>query len=85
MINKIKDVIEKHQDYIPIKVTAELLAVIDETEEDYCLWREQGIYGWMYISSHENRSTRIVDDLPIRPYCDVCGKKIKVVRNEPDI
>ena len=81
MIEEIKEVIEKHKEYIPIKVMAELLATV----ESHCEWKPHGIYGWIIVSDHEESEARNRDDIKNRPHCTVCGKKIKVVDNEADI
>lgn len=46
MINKIKAVLEKHKGNIPVVVTAELLAVMDEAEEK---WND----GWIPFTQRE--------------------------------
>lgn len=81
MINEIKSVIEKHKDHIPVKVTAELLAVM----ESRCIWKPHGQYGWIIVSDHAEAEARNRDDIKNRPYCTVCGKRIKVVEHEADI
>ena len=78
MITEIKSVLEKHKEHIPVKVTAELLAVIDEAEEDACEWKEHGEFGWIIVPPHKNGATRLAEELEIRPYCSVCGKPIKI-------
>lgn len=78
MINEIKSVLEKHKEHIPVKVTAELLAVIDEAEADVCVWKPHGEFGWIIVPPHKNGATRLAEELEIRPYCSVCGKPIKI-------
>lgn len=75
MIEEIKAVIEKHREYIPVKVMAELLA----TMEEYCEWKPHGTYGWIIVSDHAEAEARNRDDIKNRPHCTVCGRKIKVV------
>lgn len=82
MINEIKSVIEKHKEYIPIKVMAELLAVLDGA---YCEWKPHGTYGWIIVSDHAEAEARNRDDIKNRPHCTVCGKRIRVVEHEADI
>ena len=77
MIAEIKAVLEKHKDYIPVVSMAELLAVLDDVEE-YCEWSPVGVYGWLFLSPHEVKDGRYKEDIQDRPYCPVCGRKIKV-------
>ena len=81
MIEEIKAVIEKHKEYIPVIVIAELLAVLDGVQ-DYCEWKPHGVYGWIIVSSHNEAEARNRDDIKNRPHCTVCGKKIKIVEVE---
>ena len=76
MIEKIKEVIEKHKQHIPVIVMAELLTVLEE--EEYCEWKPHGVYGWRIVSDHKEAEARNRDDIKNRPHCTVCGKKIKV-------
>ena len=82
MIAEIKSIIENHKEHIPVKVMAELLAVLDGVE-DYCEWKPHSVYGWIIVSSHKEAEARNRDDIKNRPHCTVCGKRIKV--NEADI
>jgi len=84
MIAEIKAVIEKHKEYIPVKVMAELLTILDGVE-DYCEWKPHGTYGWIIVSDHAEAEARNRDDIKNRPHCTVCGRKIKVVEREADI
>lgn len=81
MIAEIKSVIEKHKEHIPVKVMAELLVAI----ESKCEWKPHGQYGWIIVSDHAEAEARNRDDIKNRPYCTVCGRKIKVVEHEADI
>lgn len=74
MIAEIKSVIEKHKEHIPVKVMAELLVAI----ESKCEWKPHGQYGWIIVSDHAEAEARNRDDIKNRPYCTVCGRKIKV-------
>ena len=82
MVNEIKAIIEKHKNYIPVKVMAELLTVLDN---EYCNWKPHGLYGWIVVSEHEEAEARNRDDIKNRPHCTVCGRKIRVVEREEDI
>ena len=84
MIDEIKEVIEKHKEYIPVKVIAELLTVLDGSE-GYCEWKPYGTYGWIIVSDHKEAEARNRDDIKNRPHCTVCGRKIKVVEREENI
>ena len=75
MIEEIKAVIEMHKEHIPVKVVAELLAVLDN---DYCEWKPHGTYGWIIVSDHAEAEARNRDDIKNRPHCTVCGRKIRV-------
>ena len=81
MIEEIKAVIEKHKERIPIIVMAEILAVTEQT----CKWKPHGQYGWIIVSDHAEAEARNRDDIKNRPYCTVCGRKIRVIENEADI
>ena len=76
MIEEIKAVIEKHKEFIPIKVMAELLTILDN---EYCEWKPHGTYGWIIVSEHAESEARNRDDIKNRPHCTVCGRKIRVV------
>lgn len=78
MIAEIKAVIEKHKEHIPVIVTAELLAAM----ESRCEWKPHGQYGWIIVSSHKEAEARNRDDIKNRPYCTVCGKRIKIAEVE---
>lgn len=71
MINEIKSVIEKHKEHIPVKVMAEILAVMDEAE--VCEWK--GLTRNMY-NAHE----RFVWESVLKEwdFCPYCGKPIKI-------
>ena len=85
-MNRMKTIIEKYKERIPVRVLAEILADIDEAErEENCIWKGYVPYGWIVVPPHEEGAARNRDDLKNRPYCSVCGKKIKVVDNEADI
>lgn len=75
MIEKIKAVIEKYKEHIPVIVMAELMTIL---EDEYCEWKPQGVYGWIILSNHKEVEARNLDDIKNRPYCGVCGRKIKV-------
>ena len=45
---------------------------------EHCEWKPVGDYGWLVLSPHEVRDARNRDDLENRPYCPVCGKRIKI-------
>ena len=75
MIEKIKAVIEKHKEHIPVVVMAELLTVL---EDEFCEWKPHGVYGWIIVSDHAEAEARNRDDIKNRPHCTVCGRKIKV-------
>ena len=77
MIEKIKAVIEKHKQHIPVIVMAELLTVLDGANE-YCEWKPHGTYGWIIVSDHAEAEARNRDDIKHRPHCTVCGRKIRV-------
>ena len=83
MVDKVKEILEIHKEHIPVKVLAEFLAVLDE--EDYCKWTSVGKYGWLFLSPHKVRDARYKEDICDRPYCQVCGKRIKAVECEEDI
>ena len=53
--------------------------------KEHCEWKPFGVYGWIIVPPHKEGAARNRDDLQNRPYCAVCGKKIKVVENEADI
>ena len=74
MIAEIKAIIEKHKDHIPVVALAELLAVTEST----CKWHPHGQYGWIIVSDHAEAEARNRDDIKNRPYCTVCGKRIKI-------
>ena len=78
MVEEIKAVLERHKEHIPVKVIAELLTVLDGSEE-YCEWKPHGVYGWIIVSDHAEAEARNRDDIKSRPHCTVCGRKIKVV------
>lgn len=73
MVEKIKEVIEKHKNYIPVKVIAELLTIIEN--EEYCEWKwriEDGkkvFKNCLYIAD-----THIAYSFK---YCPYCGKPRK--------
>lgn len=50
MINEIKSVIEKHKEHIPVKVTAEILAVMDEAEAK----GNVGVFDWLREQINKN-------------------------------
>lgn len=68
MINKIKEVLEKYKDHTPVKVTAELLAVIEEK----CTWK------WRIENGKKvfRNCLYLTDDRIAYPfkYCPYCGK-----------
>ena len=82
MIEEIKAVIEKHKEFIPVIVIAELLTILDE--EEYCEWTSLGKYDWLFFSPHKVKDARYKEDICDRPYCQVCGKRIKAVVNDLD-
>ena len=43
-----------------------------------CEWKPHGKYGWIIVPPHKDGAARNRDDLKNRPYCAVCGKKIRV-------
>ena len=47
-------------------------------EEDCCKWHPHGQYGWIIVSDHAEAEARNRDDIKNRPYCTVCGKRIKI-------
>lgn len=61
MINEIKSVIEKHKEHIPVKVTAEILAVMDEAEAK----GNVGVFDWLreHISyGRYNTANNVMDE-----------------------
>lgn len=85
MKDKIKKVIEKYKNHIPVIAMAELLAVLDSSADEFCEWKPHGVYGWIIVSDHEEAEARNRDDIKNRPHCTVCGRKIKVVEREENI
>ncbi len=71
MVDEIKEVLEKHKDYIPVVVMAEILAAL----EDCCVWKwriEDGrkvFKNCLYIAD-----THIAYSFK---YCPYCGKPRK--------
>ena len=68
MLNKIKAVLEKHKEHIPVRVTAELLAVMEEE----CVWKwriENGkkVYSNCLYKTDEHIAYAF-------KYCPYCGK-----------
>ena len=47
-------------------------------ETKCCEWKPVGDYGWLVISPHDVKSVRNREDLEHRPYCEVCGNRVKV-------
>ena len=68
MIDEIKAILEKHKDHIPVIVTAELLAVIEQK----CEWK------WRIENGKKvyRNCLYIADDRPAYPfkYCPYCRK-----------
>ena len=54
MTNKIRKVVEKHQQRIPIVILAELLAVLDEEEANQTKIRNKAIYDFTQALLVEN-------------------------------
>ena len=74
MVDEIEAILEKHKEHIPVKIMAELLAVTEVT----CKWKPHGQYGWIIVSDHVEAEARNRNDIKNRPYCTVCGKRIKI-------
>jgi hypothetical protein len=83
VLNNLRAILHKHKENMPVIATAELLAEIDEAEADVCVWKPHGEFGWIIVPPHKNGATRLAEELEIRPYCSVCGRRIKI--NEADI
>ena len=76
MVEKIKDILRKYQERIPIIVMAEILSVMDE--EEVCEWKQCGISEPpRYFEAHDLMAYEL--DICLWNYCPICGKKIKVV------
>jgi hypothetical protein len=80
VFKNLRAILTKHKEHMPVIAVAELLAEIDESEADVCVWKPHGEFGWIIVPPHKNGATRLAEELEIRPYCSVCGKKIKVVK-----
>jgi len=83
IFNNLRAILARHKESLPVVTLAEMLAEIDEAEAkreaDCCVWKRV----WdseMILMQHKAGSYAMHDsNLKNYPYCQVCGKKIKVV------
>ena len=75
----IKSVLEKYREHIPMKVLAELLAVIDEMEKDCCEWKFFEYSNSLYENHGDFRTD---EELANWTFCPYCGKRIKRIEVE---
>lgn len=51
-------------------------------EAEECEWKPHGTYGWIITPPHKEGAARNRADIKNRPYCAVCGKRIKIAEVE---
>lgn len=82
-MNKIRAIIEKHKDSMPVVAVAELLAEIEET----CEWKRPKDYD--NCMAEHNCEVFFIEHYMVKQfnYCPFCGKSIKIleVADETDI
>ena len=78
MVEKIKDILRKYQERIPIIVMAEILSVMDE--EEVCEYKVHIMpFGGNLYSSGCGCGTRFrLEEIAFYNFCPICGKKIKI-------